>query len=233
MLGDDYLFVFDEFTSVVDRQVARIGSFAIQKAIRKTDRQFIACTCHYDVEEWLLPDWIFNTDTMAFQLSQKKNRPKLNFKIFECDKSLWKMFARHHYLSAEHSPSAKSYIGLINDQPCVFLSTNNMPHAHRRNLRKVHRLVVTQDFQGIGIGILMLTEIAKIYGNSRLSLGITTSSPALIFGLKRNISWLCKRIGTNKPNTGSLTKLNKTTSVNRVTATFEYKTPEIVPNSVS
>lgn len=29
------LFVFDEFTSVVDRQVAKIGSLAIQKAIRK------------------------------------------------------------------------------------------------------------------------------------------------------------------------------------------------------
>jgi hypothetical protein len=103
----------------------------------------------------------------------------------------------------------------------------------RRNLRKIHRLVVLPDFQGIGIGIIMLTEMAKIYGKSRLSLGITTSSPALIFGLKRNIAWLCKRIGTSKPNTGSLQNLNKTTSVNRVTATFEYKTPEIAPNSVS
>ena len=74
ILSHDKLFVFDEFTSVVDRNVAKIGSFAMQKAIRKTDKQFIAVTCHYDVEDWLLPDWVFDTDTMSFRLceSQKK-----------------------------------------------------------------------------------------------------------------------------------------------------------------
>lgn len=75
ILGENKQILFDEFTSVVDRQVAKIGSYAIQKAIRKTDKQFIAVTCHYDVQEWLLPDWVFNTDTMTFHLigeEQKK-----------------------------------------------------------------------------------------------------------------------------------------------------------------
>lgn len=31
ILSDKELFVFDEFTSVVDRNVAQIGSFAMQK----------------------------------------------------------------------------------------------------------------------------------------------------------------------------------------------------------
>ena len=61
------MFVFDEYTSVVDREVAKIGSFAIQKAIRKTNKKFIAVTCHFDIIDWLLPDWIFYTDTMTFQ----------------------------------------------------------------------------------------------------------------------------------------------------------------------
>jgi len=84
ILEKNDLFVFDEFTSVVDRNVAQIGSFAMQKAIRKTKKQFIAVTCHSDVEDWLLPDWIFNTDTMTFHLleGQKKNRPKINFEIY-------------------------------------------------------------------------------------------------------------------------------------------------------
>ena len=75
-------FVFDEFTSVVDRNVAKIGSFAMQKAIRKTNKKFIAVTCHHDVEEWLLPDWVFNTDTMTFHSleGQKKIDQKLNLK---------------------------------------------------------------------------------------------------------------------------------------------------------
>ena len=85
MLESNELFVFDEFTSVVDRNVAQIGSFAMQKAIRKTQKKFIAVTCHHDVRDWLLPDWIFDTDTMTFQKfeGQKKNRPDINFEIYE------------------------------------------------------------------------------------------------------------------------------------------------------
>jgi ABC-type ATPase with predicted acetyltransferase domain len=72
ILDEKDFFVFDEFTSVVDRQVAKIGSFAMQKAIRKTQKKFIAVTCHSDVEEWLLPDWIFNTNNMNFNICKKK-----------------------------------------------------------------------------------------------------------------------------------------------------------------
>jgi hypothetical protein len=82
ILEEQNLFVFDEFTSVVDRNVAQIGSFAMQKAIRKTNKQFIAVTCHYDVEEWLLPDWVFDTDSMTFRSNdgQKKIDQTLNLR---------------------------------------------------------------------------------------------------------------------------------------------------------
>lgn len=71
------LFVFDEFTSVVDRTVAQIGSLATQKAIRRANKQFIAVTCHHDVQEWLMPDWVFNTDTMTFEvLDLEESRKK-------------------------------------------------------------------------------------------------------------------------------------------------------------
>ncbi len=30
------------------------------------NRKFIAVTCHYDVVDWLDPDWVFCTDTMEF-----------------------------------------------------------------------------------------------------------------------------------------------------------------------
>lgn len=64
------LFAFDEFTSVVDRQVARTGSAAIAKSVRKRGGQFIAITCHHDVTEWLEPDWIFDTDRQQFFFAQ-------------------------------------------------------------------------------------------------------------------------------------------------------------------
>ena len=58
----------------VDLNVAKIGSLAMQKAIRQSDnkKQFIAVTCHFDVIEWLQPDWIFNTNDMTFSLYSKK-----------------------------------------------------------------------------------------------------------------------------------------------------------------
>lgn len=64
MLERDF-FVFDEFTSVVDRNVAQTSCIAISNAIRHSDKQFIAVTCHEDVVEWLQPDWVFCTDNMA------------------------------------------------------------------------------------------------------------------------------------------------------------------------
>jgi ABC-type ATPase with predicted acetyltransferase domain len=66
LLLDAPLVVFDEFTSVVDREVAKVGAYAISKAVRRTKKQFIAVTCHFDVMDWLEPDWVFNTDTMEF-----------------------------------------------------------------------------------------------------------------------------------------------------------------------
>lgn len=65
LLSNDFC-VFDEFTSVVDRNVAQTMCIALKKCLNKyPNKQFVAVTCHKDVEEYLQPDWIFNTDTMT------------------------------------------------------------------------------------------------------------------------------------------------------------------------
>ena len=79
LLCEKQLVVFDEFTSVVDREVAQVASYAISKAVKRTSKQFIAVTCHYDVVDWLEPDWIFYTDTMSFD-KKKECTQKLNLK---------------------------------------------------------------------------------------------------------------------------------------------------------
>lgn len=56
--------IIDEFSSVVDRQIACIGASAFAKAWKRTKgKQAILLTCHYDVLDWLEPDWVYNTDT--------------------------------------------------------------------------------------------------------------------------------------------------------------------------
>ena len=65
------IIVFDEFTSVVNREVAKTGSFAISKAVRATKKKFVAVSCHRDVFEWLEPDWVYDTDCKQFFFIQK------------------------------------------------------------------------------------------------------------------------------------------------------------------
>lgn len=61
---EDRFFVFDEFTSVVDRNVAQTMCMAVEKAIRNAGRKFVAVSCHRDIIEYLQPDWVFDTDRM-------------------------------------------------------------------------------------------------------------------------------------------------------------------------
>lgn len=66
ILEDKELIVFDEFTSVVNREVAKTASYAISKAVRKQAKKFVAVACHRDIIEWLEPDWIYDTDEHSF-----------------------------------------------------------------------------------------------------------------------------------------------------------------------
>lgn len=228
ILEDNDFFVFDEFTSVVDRNVAQIGSFAMQKAIRKSNKKFIAVTCHHDVEDWLLPDWVFNTDTMTFQSfeGQKKNRPEIKFEIFKTsDKSIWKMFAKHHYLSHSHNNAANVFLALINDEIAGFLSVLPQP-SKVKGLKRVHRLVILPDYQGAGFGIKFLNEIGKIYKNEKWRFIINTTSPSLIYSLKNNNLWNCHHFGRTvggvmgkKDNNGKAILYKSS----RITASFELK----------
>jgi len=71
LLLDNKVVVFDEFTSVVDRTVAKTASYAISKAVRKTNKQFVAVACHRDIVDWLEPDWIYDTDEQRFFFARK------------------------------------------------------------------------------------------------------------------------------------------------------------------
>jgi len=224
ILEPQKFFVFDEFTSVVDRNVAQIGSFAMQKAIRKTEKQFIAVSCHFDVQDWLLPDWVFNTDTMTFQSfeGQKKNRPEIKFEIFQtADKSVWKMFAKYHYLSHTHNNAANVYLAFINDELAGFLSVLHLPNIDK-TIKKVHRLVILPDYQGAGFGIKFLNEIGKIYKEEKWRFTIVTSSPSLINTLKRNSKWKCNHFG--RTTGGNKLKVAEGNKSKRITASFELKT---------
>ena len=73
--------VIDEFTSVVDRTVAKAASMSISRHIKKNNLEnIVLSTCHQDIVDWLEPDWVLNTDTGelydGFFLSDQKSISK-------------------------------------------------------------------------------------------------------------------------------------------------------------
>ena len=72
LLSEKKIIIFDEFTSVVDRQVASVASYAISKLIKKENKKFIAVGCHYDILDWLEPDWVFDTKDFVFTKGVRK-----------------------------------------------------------------------------------------------------------------------------------------------------------------
>ena len=73
--SDDQRIVIDEFTSVVDRTVAKAMAHTVQKIARRSGKQVILLSCHYDIIEWLNPCWVIDcnraefTDRRAFFLT--------------------------------------------------------------------------------------------------------------------------------------------------------------------
>lgn len=150
----DGLVVVDEFTSVVDRQVAKVASHTIQKVVRRAKRQFVAVTCHYDVVDWLNPDWVYDVAAGTFQWRRKRPRPTIDLDIHEDGRPIWRLFAPHHYLSGSLHGAAKCYTAWADGAPVAFTSHIHFQHPSpkTRNLRMGHRLVVLPDYQGLGIG---------------------------------------------------------------------------------
>jgi len=82
ILSDKEIIVFDEFTSVVDRTIAKTASYSIQKTVRKLQKKFVAVSCHYDIVEWLEPDWIYDTDKKEFFFALENTKgQKLKLKL--------------------------------------------------------------------------------------------------------------------------------------------------------
>lgn len=146
------LVVVDEFTSVVDRQVARVASHAIQKTVRRGSGRFVAVSCHYDIEAWLQPDWIYDLGSREFRWRLVQPHPPITLDVFPVHHSLWSLFAHHHYLSADINPSARCYAGWIGPHVVAFTAYLHFAHPKTRNIKMGHRLVVLPDYQGLGIG---------------------------------------------------------------------------------
>lgn len=173
------LFAIDEFTSVVDRVVAQIGSHAIGKAVRVRNRKFIAISCHYDIIPWLQPDWIFEPATMKFDWRSVQSRPPILIEIRRVHRSAWHFFKKYHYLSADLHTAAHCYVAFYGAVPVAFFAVLASMNPIE-TIWRLHRTVCLPDYQGCGIATAATDAIAAFYATSGRRVYAATGHPGLV-----------------------------------------------------
>ena len=87
--SDSQIILIDEFTSVVDRDVAKAMSNSLQKYIRKHDKKIILASCHFDIMDWLMPDWTYSPTKGRVEKTKSTNqKKKFNYHYFDADMKL-------------------------------------------------------------------------------------------------------------------------------------------------
>lgn len=225
------LCVIDEFTSVVDRTVAKIGSAATAKTVRRQKSKFVAVTCHYDVEDWLDPDWVYDPSIGQFSWRVLRGRPAIELTFYRCDSREWPRFAPHHYLSAQIQKSATHFIAYWQDRPVGFHSFMQFVGSlgGTRKAQRVHRSVVLPDFQGVGIGNAMSAHLASMWTGMNRRVFLSTGHPAVIAGALHSKVWqLTRPPSRSKPEGGRAGEYSaKSRSIRRLTASLEYCGPSM------
>ena len=166
--------VIDEFTSVVNRNVAKSCSSSVAKYIRKQGLSHIVfASCHDDIIDWLEPDWVYNTDTkqLVSRGSQRRwVRPTIELSIYRCQRDKWEMFKNHHYLNHKLPHATRSWIAKWGDELVAFASSiclpGRTPGLYEGDIRmkwRECRTVCLPDFQGIGLGTRLSDTIADMH----------------------------------------------------------------------
>lgn len=200
--------VVDEFTSVVDRQIAMIGAQAFSKSWKRTGRKVVLLSCHYDIIDWLEPDWAYDTREARFARDCLR-RPKFELQVWQVNGSYWRHFKPHYYLDLPMPPAAQFFIGTVNGELVCHVCVAPLFTA---GAYRATRLVVMPEWQGAGVGTKLLEWVCEYHkqGNGRKGMKYPTlfhtSHPQLIAYLSRSPKWVLKSqqmFGNNKIKSGT------------------------------
>jgi len=221
--------VVDEFTSVVDRQIARIGSLAFAKSWRRGNPggQVVLLTPHYDVLDWIQPDWIIDTKTGHFERGCLRRRPPMELEILKTDSRYWRYFKPHYYLNLPMPPAAEYFVGTVDGELACHLAVS--PFFTAPGYRGT-RLVTMPEWQGAGVGLRFLNWCAQYhlegYGRCgrKLPTYFHTSHPQLVGALRRSPLWVqvsAHLYGGNKARCSlSLRRSKRTSTLSGMTSGY-------------
>lgn len=224
--------VYDEFTSVVDRDVARTAAYAVSKAVRrKPEQKFVAVSCHSDIIEWLEPDWVFDTLTGELRRGHLR-RPSYKLRIYAGTYRNYPLFARNHYIGRPIPKHATVYLGVIDIEGSRRLVgiDSYMPCAGHKGVYQGGQCIVLPDFQGLGIGMRFIDACAELTHQRRGGIRIRSSIGSAIVNRVRakreklpGAAWKLAITGhRNGPDRGALKGKSSARAQNRLVVTWEY-----------
>jgi len=220
LLESKGLIVVDEFTSVVDRQVATVACHAIQKHVRKQNKQLVAVTCHHDVIDWLQPDWIFDPAELSFRWRSLQRRPTLQIEMARVPYEAWRLFSPYHYLTAKLNKAARCYGLWVNGELAVFAGVLHRPHPRAKNIKGLSRVVTLPDWQGLGLAFVLMNKLGEAYKALKFRFRIYPAHPGFVRSFRAN-EWRCvKKPGHYSPKIGPTASVGEFGG--RPCAVFEY-----------
>ena len=127
-------------------------------------------------------------------------------------------------MNSELNSASQTFGAFCDNRLVGFIAVLHFPHPKVKNMKKIHRVVVLPDYQGIGIGRALINFIGKHYSDIGFRVAITTSHPAINKSLERD-NWLLRRKGrvASVGKTSSLSNLSQTNTRGRITCSWEYK----------
>lgn len=193
MASDREFIVLDEWTSVVDRTIAKVMSHCILKFAKRNNKRVVLCSCHFDIIEWIEPDWVIDCAEQKYtnyrgSLWQRQER--LEFTVKPATSAGWKYFSKYHYLS-DKLPGGRKYIyGLYDqDRQIGFICFANYS-IQNKQMYHSNRIVVHPDYCGFGLGgrlnDITSEYVHKTYG---LRIRIKFSSLSMLKHLSKNKRW--------------------------------------------
>lgn len=109
------------------------------------------------------------------------------------------------------------------DKIIGFIGVIHFPHPKNKKIKRVTRLVILPDYQGIGLGTKFLNVVARIYVNEGFDFRIVTSAKNLICALNKNKDWEFKTYKRNSVSPRSKLTLKNTIRTNVKVGSFLFK----------
>tara|TARA_R110002124_G_C8896868_1_gene509567 strand:- start:138 stop:1241 length:1104 start_codon:yes stop_codon:yes gene_type:complete len=225
--------VIDEFTSVVDRNVAKVMAHCVQKYARKLNKRIVLVSCHYDIFEWLNPDWVIDCNDESYTdrrlLRQNFIRSeKIHFEIALCHRNRWKNFSKYHYLSDNLPGGHIETFGIyMNGEQIGFQCfANYVPH--RKGTVKImhsNRTVIHPDYVGFGMGMNVIDLTSKYMKDKGYSVMAKFSSIPVFNSMSKNPDWKLANVSNNTNSSQFVTgeNMSKKTGFRQKTKTFSFK----------